>query len=800
MRNPCFKSTQRMLRKTVLVLSAFTFGTVGCGSQPSEMPGQQEEASTSASFAIQASDIYTSSGASKVRMYSASSLHAQQAFAYTDVAAIRIDVKEKDSSTPLYVNFDLFKSADQWTGTIPFLPKGKALVFSAKATDTAGKLLFQGTTEQTLAINNDKVVITLAAANDGQSITIPRIKKISVPSAFGSDQSGNVSFSVEANTGESLTYEIKPAVGGGTFYPLTGGITLAAVAGTFVSQYAPPTVSAVTEYTHTVKVTNEAGHSVVTTFQTKVKPPGTTDGVRDSVLQVLFNPVINSITTHRLTGTGNVLFKAEVADDDAEAALSYAWSFTPAAGTTFEPLPAFTGGTNPSTLENYTVQVQGTVNLEVTDSKGGKTTLSYPLTPDQFPDNPVAEGPVTGFNAIRAGSTHTCVLFNNGTMRCWGRNQFGQLGYGNTFTMGDNEKPYTAGDVALVGVAAKIVAGANHTCALFDTGLVRCWGENTYGQLGYNTTQHVGDGEAIASYGYVNVGGIAVKLAAGATHTCALMDTGKVRCWGRNNSGQLGYGNTQNVGDNEQPWSVGDVQVGGTVKDIVAGSAHTCALMDTGKVRCWGAGGEGRLGYGNLTTIGDNELPSVAGDVNVGGNVLQLSAGSHHTCALLTTGYVRCWGYNNYGQLGYGNYSYTNPNSPWNYFNNDVGDNEAPANAGDVNTGGKVLQVAAGEAHTCALLSSGGIKCWGAGNEGRLGYGNTTQQNAPPTATVDLDGATAYQVATGGAHSCALLSTGAARCWGAGTYGQIGYGNTNHIGDNELPSVAGDIQVIAPAP
>ncbi|SEU28347.1 RCC1 domain-containing protein [Stigmatella erecta] len=784
MRNPYFQSTRRMLRKTVLLLSAFTVVPVGCNSQSSETPGQEEEASISATFAIQAADFYTSSGASKTRAYSASSLHSAQAFAFTDVASIRIDVKPKDSSTPLYVNFDLFKSADQWTGTIPFLPKGKALVFSAKASDATGKLLFQGTTEQTLSIANDKVVITLAAANDGQSITIPRVKKISVPSAFGSDQSGNVSFSVEANTGEALTYELTPAEGGGTFYPLTGSITLAATAGTFVSQYVPPSVGTAAEYTHTVKVTNEAGHSVVTTFQTKVKPAGTTDGVRDSLLQVQFSPVINSITTHRIAGTGNVLFKAAVADDDAEAVLGYTWSFTPGAGTAFDPMPAFSGETNPVTLEHYTTQVQGTVKLEVKDSKGAKTTLLYPLTPDQFPDNPVAEGPVTGFNSIRAGDAHTCVLLNNGTMRCWGYNNVGQLGYGNTFNIGDNEKPYVAGDVALVGTGAKIAVGGSHTCALFDTGLVRCWGHNGSGQLGYNTTQHVGDGEAIASYGYVNVGGIVVKLAAGGSHTCALMDTGKVRCWGYNYYGQLGYGNTQNVGDNEQPWSVGDVNVGGTVKDIVAGGNSTCALMDTGKVRCWGYNGYGQLGYGNTTQIGDNESPSVAGDVNVGGSVLQLSAGYNHICALLTTGFVRCWGYNGSGQLGYGHTNYV----------------YSPANVGDVSTGGKVLQVAAGSDHTCALLSSGGIKCWGYGADGRLGYGNTSHQYAPPSSTVDLDGATAYQVTAGGAHSCALLSTGAARCWGYNSSGQLGYGNTSNIGDNELPSTAGDIQVLAPTP
>ena len=150
------------------------------------------------------------------------------------------------------------------------------------------------------------------------------------------------------------------------------------------------------------------------------------------------------------------------------------------------------------------------------------------------------------------------------------------------------------------------------------------------------------------------------------------------------------------------------------MKNIVAGGHHTCALMDTGKVRCWGYNGYGQLGYGNTTNIGDNELP-------VGGRREWTSAAtpscswrpaSNHTCALLSTGNVRCWGSSGYGQLGYGN----------------TGNIHAPATAGDVATGGQVLQVAAGKLHTCALLGTGDIKCWGNGASGRLGYGDSSSR------------------------------------------------------------------------
>src|SRR5690606_36250495 len=125
-----------------------------------------------------------------------------------------------------------------------------------------------------------------------------------------------------------------------------------------------------------------------------------------------------------------------------------------------------------------------------------------------------------------------------------------------------------------------------------------------------------------------------VQLAAGSNHTCAVVSDGRVRCWGQGTFGRLGYGNTNHIGDDEEPASVGDVDVGGTVTQLAAGALHTCALLDGGRVRCWGAESEGQLGYANVNTIGDDEAPASAGDVDVGGAVIQLVAGWLHTCAL----------------------------------------------------------------------------------------------------------------------------------------------------------------------
>lgn len=311
---------------------------------------------------------------------------------------------------------------------------------------------------------------------------------------------------------------------------------------------------------------------------------------------------------------------------------------------------------------------------------------------------------------------------------------YGRLGYGNGNTIGDDETPASAGDVAVGGSVAQIGAGTLHTCALLESGEVRCWGYGGFGSLGYANTNNIGDNELPESAGTVDIGGNAVQISVGSYHTCALLESGAVRCWGRNESGQLGYGHTDNIGDDEIPASAGDVNVGGTVVRIASGLLHTCALLDTGAVRCWGLGDNGRLGYGNTDSIGDDETPASAGNVDVGGTVVQLAEAGQHTCALLDTGAVRCWGLGNSGRLGYGSHV-------------DIGDDETPASAGNVDVGGNVTQIVAGTNHTCALLD-----------------------------------------------------TPAVRCWGYGAYGQLGYGNTNSIGDNETPASAGDVELVPSTP
>jgi alpha-tubulin suppressor-like RCC1 family protein len=401
----------------------------------------------------------------------------------------------------------------------------------------------------------------------------------------------------------------------------------------------------------------------------------------------------------------------------------------------------------------------------------------------------LATGVLCRNGRITAGAAHTCVLLNSGPVYCWGRGDLGQLGRGNKLLIGDDEPAGTAGPVAFGGqVVVDIEAGDNHTCALLASGNVRCWGLGTDGRLGYASTATLGDGagETPADLPNVDVGGTVKQIAAGGQHTCALLTNGTVRCWGRNTAGQLGAGNTTAIGDNETPASVDPVDVGGTVKQIAAGGQHTCALLTDGTVRCWGLASVGRLGYGNLFNIGDDESPSVTGAVDIGGTVVQVAAGGSHTCALLESGAVRCWGFAFYGQLGYG--STVN-----------IGDrpDRLPSSAIDVPVGGTVTELALGDNHTCARLENNAMRCWGRGDKGQLGYASTSNLGDNEILLLsDIDiGSVAVHSTAGGEHTCVLLEDGAVSCWGSSALGRLGFGALDNIGDDETPTTAGDVPV-----
>lgn len=393
-------------------------------------------------------------------------------------------------------------------------------------------------------------------------------------------------------------------------------------------------------------------------------------------------------------------------------------------------------------------------------------------------------------DAVAIGWGHACAL-SEGRVRCWGYGGDGQLGHGNTDNIGAMDTPDEHGDIDVGGKVRQIGVGNQHTCALLESGDVRCWGRAHEGQLGRGNPENLGDepGEIPGLEPVVKLGAKAEQIAVGGDHTCALLENGGVRCWGLGNMGQLGYGNPDDVGDDETPASLDrDVPVGGTATSIAAGETHTCATLEGGAFRCWGEGVWGRLGYGIVegttgNNVGADNTPADMGDVPFMGSVQKLALGDLHTCALLLTGAVRCWGDNTNGELGNGH----------------EGSVTSAAAARNVRFGGSALDLVAGTTHTCVLLDDHTMRCWGSARYGQLGNGTDNpdigDDEAPETAvTVHVGGKVRAISAAWGA-TCAVLETGGLRCWGNADDGRLGYGNEVQIGDNEYPETAGDVPV-----
>lgn len=336
-------------------------------------------------------------------------------------------------------------------------------------------------------------------------------------------------------------------------------------------------------------------------------------------------------------------------------------------------------------------------------------------------------------NMISVDGNHSCALTATGGVKCWGWNQYGQLGDGTTISR------YVPANVSgLTSGVIGISAGGYHTCALMSGGGVKCWGLNSSGQLGAGTTNQ--------STTPVDVLGLTdVKaISAGRNHTCALTNSGGVKCWGWNTAGQLGDGTNTNK---TTPVDVLGLTSG--VIAISAGDMHTCAVTQTGGVKCWGSNYIGQLGDGTYT---DRNTP-----VNVSGlssGVSAVAGGYQHTCALMNSGGVKCWGYNEFGQLGDGTFV----------------TRLTPIDVLGLSSG--VSAITTGYYHTCALMNTGEAKCWGKNEFGQVGDGTATDRFT----AVDVSGLSSgvLAISGGGKHTCALLNSGEVKCWGNNENGQVG--------------------------
>ncbi|GBD33168.1 hypothetical protein HRbin33_02148 [bacterium HR33] len=382
---------------------------------------------------------------------------------------------------------------------------------------------------------------------------------------------------------------------------------------------------------------------------------------------------------------------------------------------------------------------------------------------------------------LSAGRYHTCAVKGDGTVACWGRNEFGELGNGTSGNAFSSPVRVSSSESFQT-----VAAGGLHSCALTVTGVAYCWGRNGNGQLG--------DGSSIDRTTPVAVSGSRTyqKITAGRFHTCALDTGGTAYCWGSNFNGKLGDGTSTS---SSTPVAVSG---GLTFQQIGAGEQHTCGLTTAGEVYCWGDNSSGQLGDGTNT---GSAVP-----VPVGSSFTALAVGGFHTCALTTSGVAKCWGHGGFGQLGNG--AFANSNVPvsvsgsltfstlsaglyttcgiaagttycWgNNFDGQVGDNstiDRPQPTA-VSSGIAFQAVSAGSYHTCAIeATSGNAYCWGWNGYGQVGDGTAFEHTGP----VAVSGLSARRVAAGVLHTCAAGTGGAAACWGLNSTGQLGDNSTS---------------------
>lgn len=377
------------------------------------------------------------------------------------------------------------------------------------------------------------------------------------------------------------------------------------------------------------------------------------------------------------------------------------------------------------------------------------------------------EAALTGLTQIDAGVDVTCARVNTGQARCWGDNLLRQLGNG---LQTNSARPVTVengGGTAPMTNVTQVTTGGNHGCAVLTSTQVRCWGSNIEGGLGTGTgSSPINAKPVVDQSGGGNLSNVR-QVSAGFAHTCAVLLGGQVRCWGRNDEGELG--NDSNV-DTNRPVVVKDLDGTGPltgVAQISAGKHFTCATFANGRVACWGAGGFGQLGDETNNPHDTPVLVAGLGGAGFLSNVAEVHAGQEFACARINNGRVACWGRNDRGQLGKG--AGPDENRPVEV--------TVPSNA--ALTGVTALGV--GDTHGCARLSNSQVRCWGRNNFGQIGDRSTVDRRRAVAmqnvgGTANLGGAGTGQFAIGGGleHTCVRLSGGQAVCVGRNDKGQLG--------------------------
>ena len=383
---------------------------------------------------------------------------------------------------------------------------------------------------------------------------------------------------------------------------------------------------------------------------------------------------------------------------------------------------------------------------------------------------------------IAAGTAHSCAILEDGTVWCWGNAGSGKLGNGDTsYTRVPGGVQVVFDDGGEHGdpldEVVRIAAGDEHTCVVREDTTVWCWGVGLDGKLGYGSTASMPRAVQVITTSGAPLSG-ATSITAGREHSCASLANETAWCWGF--SPWLGIGEESNQTESRAVTVVKEedgAQLQG-VASVTAGDQHTCAILTDTTARCWGRGSSGRLGNGSDDMVIERRAVVVDfGEAAPLMNITVVALGDAHTCAALDDGTVRCWGSASYGVLGNGALS-GNVLTPV-----DVRIDASGADGGPLAGVVSVSSGASGSSnHNCAHLADGTAWCWGRGTSGQLGNGETSTVSRAVQVVWDdfgsdgpaLKGVT--HIAAGNEHSCAVTQGGRAWCWGRGSEGQLGDG------------------------
>ncbi len=474
--------------------------------------------------------------------------------------------------------------------------------------------------------------------------------------------------------------------------------------------------------------TTASSNSTVRPTVASVTPAGGSDNISLSTnITITFSEAMDTstiTTSNTLNGT-NITLK-DSSGNSIQGAITYSNNVA-----TFNP------SSNLSYSTTYTIDI----STSVANSSGNYLGIPYSRSFTTVLNTPTS---------ISAGNTHTCAVYIDNTIKCSGSNSLGNLGNGTGVL--------SLSPVSVTGItnAISVAAGSNHSCALLSNNTIKCWGHGSYGQLGIGstTTQYLSQ---IVVSGITN----AASLGIGSSvyyRSCATLNDGTIQCWG---DGWLGSNDTSG---SLTPRAVSNIS---SAKSVSNGSEVTCALLNNGSIQCWGLSSQGQLGNGTGSTgPGANYFSRIPVSVSNITNATAVSSGGGHTCAIVGNGSVKCWGTNNYGQLGDGT---TNSCRAVN-----TGYYTCSGTPVSVSNISNATTISAGNSHACALLSDKTIKCWGRNSSGQLGDGTYTDRSNPVT----VSGITsAIAVSAGSYHTCALLSDKSVKCWGNNDQGRYGSGS-----------------------